>query len=208
MSRPGTNPNFGQVGHPIADLGALRTVCEQLKQNVDSLGGFRGDQLGRAVTFQDLIDMGVVDRLIATSPDGSATPPDGGQFGPTNPAGTAAATPGVMMGLKASFAPRRTGALFIAISGTIENDTAGKVTTVQMHVGLGALPSNGGGLVGESVAPAQGHKADAVSSPKGFCTQAIAFGLSLQATYWIDLALFVDGGTGSVKNLSVSIVEL
>ena len=207
MSRPGTNPNFSQVGHPIADLGALRVVCEQLKQNVDSIGGFRGDQLGRAVTFQDLIDMGVIDQAIATSPAGSSRV-DGAQYHPADPTGTTS-TGGVMMGLKAAYAPRRTGAVFIAISGTIQNDTAGQTTTAQLVVGAGSTPpSNGGAVAGEAAAAAQVHKADAISSPKGFCCQAIVFGLSLNSNYWFDLILFVSGGTGSIKNLSVSIVEL
>lgn len=207
MSRPGTNPNFSQVGSPIADVGALRTVCEQLKQNVESIGGFRGDPLGRAVTFQDLIDMGVIDQAIATSPAGSARV-DGTQAHPADPTGTAS-TSGVMMGLKVAYAPRRTGAVFVAVSGTIQNDTAAQTTTVQLVVGAGLTPpSNGSAVTGNAAAAAQAHKADAVSSPKGFCSQAIVFGLSLNSDYWFDLILFVSGGTGSIKSLSVSIVEL
>jgi hypothetical protein len=212
VSRPGTNPAFSQVSHPIADLGALRNVCEQLKQNVDSIGGFRGDPLGlgRAVTFQDLIDMGVIDRLIATSPDGSATPPDGAQYNPTDPTGTAIASPGVMMGLKASFAPRRTGALFVAISGVVANDTSGDSMELQMLVGAGIPPNNGAGVVGEAAVRAQNiGPVSAINQRLSFCTQAIIFGLTINSEYWFDLRLAaIVGGTASLHAVSVSIVEL
>ena len=209
MSRPGTNPNFSQIGHPIADLGALRVVCEQLKQNVDSIGGLRGGQFDRAVTFQDLIDMGVIDALIATSPSGSSKV-DGAQYYPANPTGTASASPGVMMGLKATFAPRRTGALFVAVSGLVINSTAGDSVELQMLSGAGTPPSNGGSVVGADAAPAQIIGPFSTGGQQfGFCTQAIIVGTTLNSDYWFDLRLAaITGGTASIKSVSLSIVEL
>jgi hypothetical protein len=55
-----SNKNVLPIQRPLADLGALATVAEQLRQGVESLGGLRGDWLGRAVTFNDLVALGLV----------------------------------------------------------------------------------------------------------------------------------------------------
>jgi hypothetical protein len=54
------NPRIPVVGRPLADLQALVTVCEQLRQGMESLGGTRGNPLDRAVTLNDLIALGLV----------------------------------------------------------------------------------------------------------------------------------------------------
>lgn len=60
MSSPGTNPNVPQIPQPVADIGALAYCVQALKQGFDSLVGFRGEQTNRAVTFNDLINYGIV----------------------------------------------------------------------------------------------------------------------------------------------------
>lgn len=62
------NPNVPQIPTPVANLGALVYVCQTLKQAVDSLAGNRGNVLGRAVTFNDLIAMGLASATQVSSP--------------------------------------------------------------------------------------------------------------------------------------------
>lgn len=54
------NPRLPVIARPIADLQALVTVTEQLRQSMESLGGTRGDPLDRAVTMNDLVNLGLV----------------------------------------------------------------------------------------------------------------------------------------------------
>lgn len=60
MSNPLPNANVPQIPQPIADIGALVYVCQALKQGMDSLGGNRGSTLDRAVTYRDLVTLGLV----------------------------------------------------------------------------------------------------------------------------------------------------
>jgi len=48
------------IPQPQADLDSLVQAADALKQAVEVLGGSRGDRLARAVTFLDLIDIGLV----------------------------------------------------------------------------------------------------------------------------------------------------
>jgi hypothetical protein len=59
-SIPVPNPNVSQIPQPVANLGALVNVTQVMKQGVDSLAGNRGRPTDRAVTFNDLINLGVV----------------------------------------------------------------------------------------------------------------------------------------------------
>lgn len=70
MSSPKPNPNVPPVPQPFADVGSLAYVALALKQGMDSLGGNAGvgsDPLGRAVTFNDLIALGLITKAQATS---------------------------------------------------------------------------------------------------------------------------------------------
>lgn len=73
MSNPAPNSNVPQIPQPLADVGALVSVAQQLKQGVDSLAGHRGNVLDRAVTFNDLINLGLVATGGATSAASSPT---------------------------------------------------------------------------------------------------------------------------------------
>lgn len=55
-----SNKNVPQVQEPVADLGSLLTTVKSLKQGVESLGGYRGELPGRAVTFNDLTGLGLI----------------------------------------------------------------------------------------------------------------------------------------------------
>ena len=62
MSNPSPNPNVPSIPQPIADVGALAVVAQALKQGVDSLAGNRGNPSDRAVTFNDLVNLGLIAR--------------------------------------------------------------------------------------------------------------------------------------------------
>jgi len=53
------NPNIPSIPQPVADIGALTVVTQFLKQGVDSLAGSRGKPGDRAVTFNDLVSIGL-----------------------------------------------------------------------------------------------------------------------------------------------------
>lgn len=72
-SIPAPNPNVPQVPTPLATLGALLVTCRGLKQGMDSLAGYSGSSLDRAVTFNDLISLKVLTRGAALSATGTAT---------------------------------------------------------------------------------------------------------------------------------------
>lgn len=67
-ARPAPNPNTPQSPPPVTNLGALAYCVQQLKQAVDSLGGLRGQPTNRAVTFDDLISVGLLTATEAASP--------------------------------------------------------------------------------------------------------------------------------------------
>lgn len=57
---PTRNHNIQAINQPFANVEALVTVTNQLKQSVESLGGLRGAALERAVTLEDLVNLGLV----------------------------------------------------------------------------------------------------------------------------------------------------
>lgn len=54
------NPNVPNIPPPFSQLDSLTSVCELLRQGVESLGGQRGGQYDRAVTLSDLVVLGLV----------------------------------------------------------------------------------------------------------------------------------------------------
>lgn len=65
MSNPAPNKNVPQVAQPVADVGALAFTVQALKQGMDSLAGYRGRSTDRAVTFNDLITLGLLQSVSA-----------------------------------------------------------------------------------------------------------------------------------------------
>lgn len=60
MSSPASNPNVPAVPQPSSDPASVPFVLSRLREGVESLSGHRGDPLARAVTFNDLITLGLV----------------------------------------------------------------------------------------------------------------------------------------------------
>ena len=67
---PESNNNVPQTPNPIPDITSLAHVVIALKQGLDSLGGHRGGLLDRAVTFGDLVNIGIADTLTLQSDRG------------------------------------------------------------------------------------------------------------------------------------------
>lgn len=65
------NKNVPQVQNPVADLGSLATTVRSLKQGVESLGGYRGSLPGRAVTFDDLVGLGLLTPITGNTTTGT-----------------------------------------------------------------------------------------------------------------------------------------
>lgn len=68
----GVNRNVPQMPQPVADVGSLLYAANAFKQALDSLSGYRGGPLARAVTFQDLVDLGLVSNSIVVN-EGATT---------------------------------------------------------------------------------------------------------------------------------------
>lgn len=71
-NNPRRNPNVPAIPVPTPGAGLFPTV-RALKDGVESLSGQRGSILDRAVTFNDLVRMGLITESAATSPTGSTT---------------------------------------------------------------------------------------------------------------------------------------
>lgn len=54
------NKNVPPINPPLAELNSLTRSVDQLRQGVESLGGLRGGPMDRAVTFSDLIQLGLI----------------------------------------------------------------------------------------------------------------------------------------------------
>jgi hypothetical protein len=68
----GVNRNVPQMPQPVADIGSLVHSAQAFKQALDSLSGYRGGPLDRAVTFQDLLDLALVTHPIVIN-EGATT---------------------------------------------------------------------------------------------------------------------------------------
>lgn len=61
---------------------------------------------------------------------------------PSNPTGTAATTPGVMMGLAGTITPTATGNVLVTIMGVALNSTSADGANMQIRYGTGSAPTN------------------------------------------------------------------
>lgn len=134
------------------------------------------------------------------------------QNSPVNPTGTTSTT-GVMMGLAGSFTPIRSGKVMAIISGNMANNTAGNGASAQIRYGTGSAPANAAGLTGTVMGGISQILNDAVAlivlGSGNFTCNAIIDGLGLGTAYWLDVSLAsITGGTSTISNVSISIVEL
>ena len=76
------NPKVRAVNDPIAQVQSLTTTVKELRAGMESLGGWRGDVLDRAVTFRDLVALGLVVTGSATGGTDSGGGTGGGSTDP------------------------------------------------------------------------------------------------------------------------------
>jgi hypothetical protein len=69
-THPGANPNTPPIPQPTKDIHNLAATVAALKQAVESLIGQRGQATNRAVTFNDLVAFGLLDKSAVSSPSG------------------------------------------------------------------------------------------------------------------------------------------
>lgn len=153
------------------------------------------------------------DVLSVVGTDATWTAAHYSQFAPSNPTGTASATP-VMMGLGATvtFTPTQTGVLDIDFDGAINSNqaTAGKGGDVQIAYGTGAAPSNGDAATGTTAGVIFPYVNPAGTTVAvGWRRHARITGLILNTAYWIDLQVSASvAGTVSVSAIEAIITEV
>lgn len=130
------------------------------------------------------------------------------QSQPSDPTGTMNTT-GLMMGLAGSITPQFTGTILFIVSGEIANDTDANGAKVQLRFGTGAAPANGAALTGTTAGNIPEFTAAANDQNVPFSIQAVIAGLTLSTAYWLDVGLAaITGGTATIKNVSLTAVEL
>lgn len=134
------------------------------------------------------------------------------QSTPADPGATTSTT-GVMMGLAGSITPSRSGKVLIVISGDVDNNTAGNGSQFRIRYGTGSAPLNGSALTGATAGALQKFVNPSLAlllpgrSP--FSVNAIVIDLTVNTSYCIDLELgAITGGTATVRDVSMSIIEL
>jgi hypothetical protein len=131
------------------------------------------------------------------------------QSTPANPAGTTSTTL-VMAGLAGSITPTSSGIIIIIINGDGFNTTAADGYEIQISYGTGTAPVNGAAVTGTQVGGLLVMtRAQAASVKIPFSANAIVTGLTVGTAYWIDLAFAaVTGGTGTLNDIGLSVIEL
>ena len=72
MAAPSPMPGIPAIANPTATVASLMHTVLQLKQAVEQIAGERGNTYSRAVTFTDLLDLGVVAKPSLLSDSGKA----------------------------------------------------------------------------------------------------------------------------------------
>ena len=135
------------------------------------------------------------------------------QATPADPTGTTSTT-GVMMGLGNSITitPSYSGKVMIIISGDIKNATNADGGKVQIRYGTGSPPANQAAVTGTTAGGFvnfNNANPGTANIQAPWTLNAIVSGLTVGTAYWVDVDLAaITGGTISIKNVSISIVEL
>lgn len=185
---PAPNANVPQSAHPVAEVGALANTVQSLKQGVDSLAGYRGKPLDRAVTFNDLVGTGLL--KVGTTAGGTVpgvvpgTAVTGGSTGATtvvNPYVISGFVPGVLTGSQVLLGhcfpvtvkfPAQFGNVTATIAsqaGSFVAATGGAVLTIQRcAAGTDPTVTANWASVGTAVFAAGGHTATFTGSAVTF----------------------------------------
>jgi hypothetical protein len=131
------------------------------------------------------------------------------QTSPSDPTGTTNST-GLMMGLAGALTPVYTGRVLIMLSGTIANASGiADGANVQLRYGTGSAPANADALTGTTVGGLVKYVSATTAEKAPFALQGIVTGLTLATAIWVDVGLAaVTGGTATIKDLSLTIMEI
>jgi hypothetical protein len=149
------------------------------------------------------------------NPSGQAISLSGGGVAsvstPSDPTGTTDTT-GKMAGLAVSFTPATTGRVLVTVTGDATNSgaTAGQGAKAQIRYGTGSAPANAAALTGTAVgAMVTATLMRATADLIPISLTAVITGLTLGTAVWLDLQeVALTSGTGQLKNLTVTIVEV
>lgn len=129
---------------------------------------------------------------------------------PSDPTGTSDST-GVMMGIAVLYTPTATGRVLVVLSGdmgTSSGSGAAGPQLMQLRYGTGTPPANDDALTGTAVGAKPFSSIDHGGGSTPFSVQATIPNLVVDTEYWFDFGLREQGlGTGSARNLSISIME-
>lgn len=126
---------------------------------------------------------------------------------PGNKTGTTSSIP-VMEGISFNVTPKVTGRLVIQVSGIMSNTLVTDGAEADIRYGTGSNPNNGASATGTVC----GSNVKSTMAGAGmlipFSLNCQVTGLTLNTSYWIDLGQSViAGGTASLSNLNVSVIE-
>lgn len=51
---------YPAIPEPVSDINSVRTATASLKEGFEILTGIRGSKLSKAITYQDLLDLGLI----------------------------------------------------------------------------------------------------------------------------------------------------
>ncbi len=206
---PSQTGNSGKVLQTNGTNSSWATVGTGSVTSVSGSGGTTGLTLtGGPITSAGTLTLGGT-LAVANGGTGATSAATTAQATPATPTGTTDTT-GKMMGLAGSFTPAKSGSVLIMISGDYSNNTNNDGMKAQLRYGTGAAPANGGALAGTTAgAFITATKVSNANVFIPFASQAVVTGLVAGTTYWVDTALAaVTGGTASMKDVSISVIEL
>ncbi|HTA83602.1 MAG TPA: collagen-like protein [Bacteroidia bacterium] len=138
-----------------------------------------------------------------------STGPNASQTNVASPTGVNR-TAALMQGLGATITPGASGKILVVISAQIANSTLNDGGRIQLYYGTGTAPANGAAVTGTAVGGTIEY-GDVKTAGNFYpiSTNVIITGLTTGTTYWVDLSLIaLTGGTASLSNVSISIIEL
>jgi hypothetical protein len=138
------------------------------------------------------------------------------QFSPADPTATASLTQ-VMMGFglaatPVQITPAATGNVLILVAASVGNTVASDGANTQLryaNIASIAAPANAAAVVGTALGSVKHMLNGAASGFQGVSMAHMAIGLTVGATYWIDIALnATTGGTTAIRDVDIVAIEI
>jgi hypothetical protein len=197
---------FGQLGGlPSTLAGYGITDAQALDADLTAIAALTTTAFGRgaltqasAAAFRTYIGVAAV------------VTPASYQGTPTNQTGTTS-TIGVQAGVPGQITPAFSGRIHVTCCGMVKNSLSGSGATVQIrksNAANQAHPANGDTLVGSAHGGIAQFIAASANQQVPFSVTAIITGLTVGATWWLDVALAaITSGTATVQQVAISAFE-